>query len=78
MPPADWAWRGYNEQLAVLQIVLGSDWELLFASHYVATRMTSAVAESVIGRLPLAAGAFESSLWLRKAMPSSGSASGQS
>ncbi len=67
--PAEWDWRGYNEQLAVLQMVLGSGWELLFASHYVATRMASEVAESAAGRLPLGAGAFESSLWLRKTAP---------
>jgi predicted O-methyltransferase YrrM len=65
--PAEWDWRGYNEQLAVLQMLLGSEWEPLFASHYVATRMTAAVAHSAVGRLPLGAGAFESSLWLRKA-----------
>ena len=65
--PAAWDWRGYNEQLAVLQMVLGSDWEVLFASHYVATRMASALAESAVGRLPLSDGAFESGLWLRKA-----------
>lgn len=65
--PAEWDWRGYNEQLAVLQLILGSDWELRFASHYVATRMAAAVADSAVGRLPLEAGAFESSLWLRKA-----------
>jgi len=72
--PADWDWRGYNEQLAVLQMVLGSDWELLFASHYVATRMAAAVAKSAAGRLPLGASAFESSLWLRKVAAAPGSA----
>ena len=65
--PAEWDWRGYNEQLAVLQLILGAGWELRFASHYVATRMAAAVADSAVGRLPLEAGAFESSLWLRKA-----------
>jgi hypothetical protein len=64
--PAEWDWRGYSEQLAVLQLVLGSDWEALFASHYVATRMASTVAASPVGGLPLAEGAYESSLWLRK------------
>ena len=72
--PADWDWRGYNEQLAVLQMVLGSDWELLFASHYVATRMAAAVAESAVEGLPLGAGAHESSLWLRKVAAGPGSA----
>ena len=65
--PAQWDWRGYNEQLAVLQLIVGSDWEVLFASRYVATRMAQAVAASPAGRLPLHDGAFESSLWLRKA-----------
>lgn len=65
--PAEWDWRGYNEQLAVLPMILGSDWDVLFASHYVASRMAAAVAASPVGRLPLASGAFESSLWLRKA-----------
>ncbi|MDX1575013.1 MAG: class I SAM-dependent methyltransferase [Kiloniellales bacterium] len=65
--PAEWDWRGYNEQLAVLQLILGSDWDLLFASHYVATRMASEVAGSAAGGLPLGADAYESSLWLRKA-----------
>jgi Methyltransferase domain len=67
--PAEWDWRGYNEQLAVLQMVLGSDWDVVFASHYVATRMAPAVAASAVGRLPLEPGTFESSLWLRKAVP---------
>lgn len=64
--PAAWDWRGYNEQLAVLQLVLGAEWDVLFASHYAATRMAQAVAESAAGSLPLADGAVESSLWLKK------------
>jgi hypothetical protein len=63
--PAEWDWRGYNEQLGVLGLLLGGGWEIVFASHYVATRMADAVAGSPAGRLPLPAGAFESSLWLR-------------
>jgi hypothetical protein len=64
--PADWDWRGYNEQLAVLQLILGAGWEILFASHYVATRMAAEVAEGAAGGLPLGEEAFEASLWLRK------------
>ncbi|MEX0922201.1 MAG: class I SAM-dependent methyltransferase [Rhodovibrionaceae bacterium] len=63
--PEAWGWRGYNEQLAVLPLLLGG-WEILFASHYVATRMSDAVAASAAGALPLNAGAVESSLWLKK------------
>ena len=65
--PADWAWRGYNEQLAVLPLILAGGWEVVFASHFVATRMAEAVAASAAGRLPLVPGARESSLWLRRA-----------
>lgn len=65
--PEDWAWRGYNEQAAVALLVASGGWEVLFASHYVATRMGDAVTASVAGRLPLLPGARESSLWLRRA-----------
>ena len=64
--PADWAWRGYNEQLLVLQLLDGERWDVVFASHYVATRLASRLAGHVVGELPLPAGARESSLWLRR------------
>ena len=64
--PAAWDWRGYNEQLGVLPLLLGGAWEVLFASHYVATRMAAALEGSVVARLPLAPEAIESSLWLKK------------
>ncbi len=64
--PAEWDWRGYNEQLGVLQLVLGGCWELLFASHYVATRMQAALDNHVVADLPLVPGARESSLWIRR------------
>ena len=63
--PAAWDWRGYNEQLGLLAL-LQADWAPLFASHYVATRMADALQGTVIARLPLAEGACESGLWLRK------------
>ena len=65
--PPQWDWRGYNEQLAVAPLIHGAGYEVLFASRYVATRMEDAVAGTVIASLPLSPGAFESSLWLRKA-----------
>jgi Methyltransferase domain len=64
--PIAWAWRGYNEQLAVAALLSGGAWRVLFASHYAATRLGAAVAASPAGRLPLPAGAFESSLWLER------------
>ncbi|MDX5360444.1 MAG: class I SAM-dependent methyltransferase [Alphaproteobacteria bacterium] len=64
--PEDWAWRGYNEQNAVAALLAGGGWDVLWASHYAATRMAAEVAESIVGRLPRAAGARPASLWLRK------------
>jgi hypothetical protein len=64
--PQAWAWRGYNEQLAVPALILGGGYEPLFASRYAVTRMPDRVARSVVARLPLPDGAFESSLWLEK------------
>ena len=64
--PAAWAWRGYNEQLAVAALVHGGGYRPLFASHYVATRMAESLRQTVIAGLPLGAGARESSLWLEK------------
>lgn len=64
--PASWAWRAYNEQTVVAALLTGGGFTPLFASRYVATRMADAVAATVLDRLPLPAGASESSLWLRK------------
>jgi len=68
-PPA-WAWRGYNEQLGILPMLLGGRFEVIFASHYVATRMTGAVSASLAARLPQGSEpGLESSLWLKSAGP---------
>jgi len=64
--PAHWAWRGYNEQLAVAALLAGGGWRVIFASHYAATRMAEAVAASAAGSLPLLPGAEESSLWIER------------
>ncbi|MSP67965.1 MAG: class I SAM-dependent methyltransferase [Alphaproteobacteria bacterium] len=64
--PADWAWRGYNEACGVAALLAGGGFELLFASHYVQTRLAADVAASVVARLPRVAGARDSSLWLVK------------
>ncbi len=65
--PAEWDWRGYNEQLGVAALIVGGGWELQFASHYATTRMKDRIAAGVAGRLHLAEGAHEASLWLKKA-----------
>ncbi|SLN20113.1 class I SAM-dependent methyltransferase [Oceanibacterium hippocampi] len=67
-PPA-WAWRGYNEQQGVAPLLAGGGFDLVFASHYVRSRMGGALAARPAGRIPLLEGALESSLWLRKRAP---------
>jgi len=64
--PADWAWRGYNEQLLVGALLQGGAYEIVFASHWVASRMGERLACGVLASIPLATGARETSLWLRK------------
>jgi hypothetical protein len=64
--PAAWAWRGYNEQLAVATLLQGRGYRLLWSSHWVATRLGDHLACSVVADLPLLPGAHESSLWLEK------------
>jgi len=64
--PAAWSWRGYNEQQAVLPLLTAGGYEVLFASHYAITRHAAAVLNGALGRLPMPAGAHESSLWLVK------------
>ncbi len=64
--PEVWAWRGYNEQLMVGALLQGKGYELVFASHYVVKRHREALSRGVLAELPLAPGAHETSLWLRK------------
>jgi hypothetical protein len=63
--PEPWAWRGYNEQQAIAPLLHGPAYECLFASHYVATRLSDRLARGVLAQLPRPA-APESSLWLEK------------
>ncbi len=64
--PADWAWRGYNEQTAVAALLGAGGWRPLFASHYVTTRMPARLAASAVAGLPHRPGARAASLWLEK------------
>lgn len=64
--PSDWAWRGYNEQLLVGALLQGGAYEILFPSRYATARRAELLRGSVIGRLGLLPGAYESSLWLKK------------
>lgn len=64
--PTDWAWRGYNEQSAIAALLQGQGYELLFASHYIATRMMERLSTSPFKELNIAACELQSSLWLQK------------
>ncbi len=64
--PAEWGWRGYNEQLAVATLIASGAYAVEFASAYLVSRRPEWLAQGVLGRLPLVTGARESSLWLRK------------
>jgi hypothetical protein len=64
--PEAWAWRGYNEQLGVAPLLLGGQWPVLWSSWYARAHLAAAVTRTVVNRLPLPSGAFESSLWLEK------------
>jgi hypothetical protein len=59
--PERWAWRRYNEQDAV-QDLLAHGYALEFSSHQAAKRRLN----GVLARLPLVPGALESSFWLCK------------
>ena len=61
--PADWAWRGYNEQQGVMGLLTGG-YEPLFSSHYVRTRMADTLEGTPLTNLPRPTGAPESGLWL--------------
>ncbi|HEX6142584.1 MAG TPA: class I SAM-dependent methyltransferase [Geminicoccaceae bacterium] len=68
--PAEWAWRGYNEQQAVAPLLWTGAFEIVFASHFVRTRRTTWLERSVVARLPRAPDAPPTSLWLRRAAKS--------
>ncbi|MEM1399286.1 MAG: class I SAM-dependent methyltransferase [Pseudomonadota bacterium] len=75
--PPQWAWRGYNEQQGLAALIAGGGVELVFSSHYAATRLADVVRNSVAGALPLNEGVPETSLWLRKTAPGLGRLSNQ-
>lgn len=64
--PQDWDYRGYNEQISVAAMLASNQYDVIFSSRYVATRMADEIAHSCVANLPLKDGAFENSLWLRK------------
>lgn len=67
--PESWAWRGYNEQLAIATLLQNEAYEPLFASHYVVSRLWDRLTPDTLAELPLLESAFESSLWLQVRAP---------
>ncbi len=61
--PAAWAHRAYNEQLPLASWLLAGGLEPMIASHWVTTRRPHWIEACWIGRIPLAPGVWESSLW---------------
>lgn len=64
--PTPWAWRNYNEQLAVVPLLTAAAYTPLFASHFVRTRLAPRLSASIIPTLPRHPEGFPTSLWLRK------------
>jgi len=64
--PESWRWRGYNEQNALACLLTGGAWRIVWTSRYVVTRRPEWITASVAAKLPLQAGAYESSLWLER------------
>ncbi|HEV8391435.1 MAG TPA: class I SAM-dependent methyltransferase [Dongiaceae bacterium] len=63
--PAEWAWRGYNEQAAVAVLLAGGGWDILFASWFARARFDERLRAGPLGKLADAAGPA-TSLWLAK------------
>jgi predicted O-methyltransferase YrrM len=63
--PADWAWRGYNEQLAVLPLLTSGAYRPLFSSRYAQRYLQKELAASLVATLPCHEN-LATSLWLEK------------
>ena len=64
--PADWAWRGYAEQSAIAPLLHAGGWQIVWSSHWLATRQAARVASGPVFKLELRNGVPETSLWLTK------------
>jgi hypothetical protein len=64
--PHAWAWRRYSEQAAVADLISGATYAIEFSSAWLVSRRAHLLKTGLVSRLPLVAGAIESSLWLRK------------
>ncbi len=64
--PRGWAWRGYNEQIAVAALVQGGGYAIEHSSRWLATRRQRWLRAAGLDEVPLRRGVRESSLWLVK------------
>jgi predicted O-methyltransferase YrrM len=63
--PAEWAWRGYNEQAAVAVLLASGGWDILFASRFARQRFDERLRTGPLGKFADARGPA-TSLWLAK------------
>jgi predicted O-methyltransferase YrrM len=63
--PAEWTWRGYNEQAAVAVLLAGGGWDILFASRFARQRFDERLRTGPLGKFADATGPA-TSLWLAK------------
>ncbi|NWH08179.1 MAG: class I SAM-dependent methyltransferase [Alphaproteobacteria bacterium] len=64
--PPDWAWRGYDEQARVQEVLAAGGYQVEFASHYVSRVCAARVSRSVVAALPQASRAPAASLWFSR------------
>lgn len=64
--PQTWKHRAYTEQQGLGGWICGGAYELLFSSHYAATRMTARTQKTVDGFVPNGAVAGGGSLWMKR------------
>ncbi len=64
--PEEWAWRGYNEQSGLATLLYGPNYEVVFSSHYVTSRMESLLQTTILREINHPENNYSSSLWIRK------------
>lgn len=67
--PADWTWRGYNEQQAWAPLLALGAVRPLWSSRWATTRLAAELAAGPVASLPLPPGARETSLWVETLAP---------
>ena len=64
--PESWAWRGYAEQSLIAPLLHSGGWNLLWSSHWLATRCGERVARGPLASLTLLPGSLQTSIWLTR------------